>query len=178
MSVSALVVDVYSLNAPLPGAVSALASRLARQLPEARARARGEHTLVVKRLGDGDAETFARLSARAREALAGAPAVEARVTGVDHFPVAASGPSPVVYLAVESPGLEALHRRLSEVFDPVPDVEGEDYVPHVTVARGGTVAAADRLADRGIDPIAWKVTELAFRDAERGQRAGTVALPA
>ncbi len=169
---------MYSLNVPLSGEVSALAADLARDLPGARARARGERTLVVKRLGRGDRSEFRRLAARTREALAGQPGFEARVTGVDLFEEAVAGPSPVVYLAVESPGLVALHRRLVEVFDPVEGIEGEDYVPHVTVARGGTVAAARRLAGRGIEPVEWPVSELAFWDADRGQPAGTVSLPA
>jgi 2'-5' RNA ligase len=167
---------VYSLNVPVPGELSALASRLARDIPAARARSRADHTLVLKRLGDGD-DTFARLAARAREALSGAPAVEARVAGVDYFAEAASGPSPVVYLAVESPGLVALHRRLAGTFDRVEGIEGDAYVPHVTVARGGTVDAARRLADRAVDPVEWTVTRLVFWDARRGQEAGTVTLP-
>ena len=130
---------MYSLNVPLPGEVSALAADLARDLPGARARARKERTLVVKRLGRGDRSEFRRLAARTREALAGQPCFEARVAGVDLFEEAVAGPSPVVYLAVESRGLVALHRRLVEVFDPVEGIEGEGYVPHVTVARGGTV---------------------------------------
>lgn len=178
MLLSALPGDVYSLNAPLPGAVSALASDLAEDLPAARARRRETHGLVVKRLGGGDRAALRQLAARAREALAGAPAVEARVTGVDYFPDAAAGPSPVVYLAVESPGLEALHRRLLDAFDPVEGIEGDAYVPHVTVARGGTLAAAKRLAEREVDPIEWVVTELVFWDAEREVTAGTVSLPA
>jgi 2'-5' RNA ligase len=170
-------VVVYSLNVPLPGAVSALASSLARDLPAARARTRHDHALVVKRLG-GDQETLARLAARARDALAGAPAFEARVTGIDCFADAATGPSPVVYLAVESPGLVGIHHRLVETFDPVAGLEAGSYVPHVTIARGGTVDAARRLADRPIDPVEWTVDELVFRDAGRGRTAGTVSLPA
>jgi 2'-5' RNA ligase len=167
---------VYSLNVPVPGAVSALASRLARDLPGARARTRADHTLVVKRLEDG--EDFPRLAARAREVLSGTPAFEARVSGVDYFADAETGPSPVVYLAVESPGLVALHHRLVGAFDPVAGLEGDAYVPHVTVARGGTVEAARRLADRTVEPVEWTVSRLAFWDAERNVTAGTVALPA
>ena len=156
---------MYSLNVPLPSSVAALAGRLAREIPTARARARGEHTLVCKRL-TGDAP-YPRLEARAREALAGTPAFEARVTGVDYFSEAATGPSPVVYLAVESPGLEALHDDLCETFDPVEGLEGDDYVPHVTIARGGDLAATERLAERDVDPVRWSVTDLTFYDAER-----------
>ncbi len=178
LTVPSLVVGVFSLNVPLPGDVAALASALARELPGARARTRGNHTLVLKRLGEGRRAGFPRLAARAREALAGAPAVEARVTGVDLFAEAVTGPSPVVYLAVESPGLVRLHRRLVGPFDPVEGMEADEYVPHVTIARGGTVAAAQRLTDREIDPLTWDVQELVFWDAERGESAGTVSLPA
>jgi len=170
--------DVYSLNVPVPADVARLAGDVARELPEARARTRNEHTLVAKRLGDGIRETFDRLAARTREALAGQPAFEARVTGVEYFSDAVSGTSPVVYLAVESPGLVALHHELAETFEPVEAVEGEAYVPHVTVARGGSPAAADRIAQREIDAIDWTVSELRFWDAKRAQSAGTVSLPA
>jgi len=173
---SSLPSDVYSLNVPLPGAVSALAADLARDLPDARARARDEHTMVAKRLGRGDRVDFHRISARTREALAGAPAFDLRVTGVDYFEEAAAGPSPVVYLAVESPGLCAIHRQLSESFAPVDGMEGDAYVPHVTVARGGSLAGAKRLAGREIEPIEWTVTELVFWDTDRGQHAGSVVL--
>jgi len=166
---------VYSLNVPVPSSVAALAGRLARDLPGARARGRGDHTLVCKRLPD---DPFHRLEARIRKALAGAPAVAARVTGVDCFPEAATGPSPVVYLAVDSPGLERLHRDLCETFDPVAGLEGDDYVPHVTIARGGDVQAAEQLAERSVDPVTWSVTELVLYDPKRGQSASRISLPA
>lgn len=169
---------MYSLNVPVPGEVARLAADLARELPAAQARARGEHTLVVKRLGTGDAGSYHAVEARAREVLRGQPAFAARVVGVDLFEEATTGSSPVVYLAVESPGLLALHERLCEAFDPVPDIEGEDYTPHVTVARGGSLEGARRLSEREIDPVEWTVDALAFLDAERGHEAGRVSLPA
>jgi len=169
---------VYSLNASFPSAVPALAGRLARELPRARARPRGEHTLVVKRLGRGDHTAYARIEARARDAIRGTAPFDVRVTGVDWFETATTGPSPVVYLAVESPELRALHERLCAAFDPVEGMEGEGYVPHVTVARGGDPAAARRLVERDIDPIEWTVEELVFYDADRGQPVSRVALPA
>jgi len=169
---------VYSLNVPLPSDVSALASELARDLPGARARTRGDHTLVDKRLGTGDRAAFQRLAARARDALAGTPAFAARVARVDYFPEPATGAAPVVYLAVDSPGLAQLHAALCEQFDPVDGIEGDDYTPHVTIARGGSVEAATRLTERDIEPVEWDVTELVFWDAERGQQAGRISLPA
>lgn len=169
---------MYSLNVSLPSSVTALAGELARELPGAQARSRGEHTLVLKRLGSGDHAAYARLEARARDAVRGMDPFAVRVTGIEQFERAVTGPSPVVYLAVESRGIRALHERLCESFDAVPDMEGADYVPHVTVARGGEPAAASRLTQREIDPIRWRVEELVFFDAERGQSVSRVALPA
>lgn len=167
---------VYSLNVPVPGRVAALASDLARELPGARARVRGEHTLGVKRLvGD---PPYAHLEARAREALAGQPAFGSRITGVECFEEVPTGTAPVVYLAVESPELERLHRRLATAFDPLCGIEGEEYVPHVTVARGGSLERARAVADRELDPLEWTVDELVFWDSHRGRPVSTVSLPA
>lgn len=169
---------MYSLNASFPSAVPALAGRLARDLPRAQARERGGHTLVCKRLGSGDHAAYARIEAKARDALRGTAPFEVRVAGLDWFETAVTGPAPVVYLAVESPELRALHERLCAAFDPVEGMEGDEYEPHVTVARGGDPAAARRLVGRDIDPIEWTVEELVFYDAERGQPVSRVALPA
>lgn len=169
---------MYSLNVTLPSSVTSLAGRLAHDLPRARARPRGEHTLVVKRLGDGDHAAYARLEARARDAIRGTAPFEVRVTGVEQFETAVTGPSPVVYLAVESPQLMALHEDLCAEFDAVDGMEGDDYVPHVTVARGGDPTVAERLVERDIAPVEWAVEELFFFDAERGQSVSRVSLPA
>lgn len=169
---------MYSINVPLPSAVTALAAELAADLPLAQRRGRGEHTLVAKRLGDGDHAAYARLEAQGREALRGQPTFEARVSAVEQFETAVTGPSPVVYLAVESPGLIDLHERLCERFDPVDEMEGEEYVPHVTVARGGDRDAAARLVERDVEPIRWTVDELSFYDADRNQPVSRVSLPA
>ncbi len=167
---------MYSVNVPVPSEVSALASRLARDLPRARGRPRGEHTLVVKRLvGEGGDH---QQVARARDVLADAPTFRVRITGIDLFARPTSGAGPVVYLAVESPGLERLHYRLASAFDPVEGIEGEAYVPHVTIARGGPERAAHRITDRQIDPIEWTASELVFWDGDRNQPAGRVSLPA
>ncbi|WP_415379311.1 2'-5' RNA ligase family protein [Halosimplex sp. TS25] len=169
---------MYSLNVPVPGTVAALAGDLGTRLGTAEVRRRGEHTLVAKRLGTGDAATYHEIEARAREVLAGEPPFEVRVYGVDVFTDVPRGEGPVVYLAVESPGLEALHHRLCEVFDPVEAIEGDEYVPHVTVARGGSVQRAADLRDTPFDPVEWAVERVEFWDAERGQSVSSVSLPA
>ena len=169
---------MYSLNVPLPSSVTRLAGDLARKWPTAQARPRGEHTLVVKRLGTGDHTAYAHIEATARDAIRGTAPFELRVDGLAQFETAVTGPSPVVYLAVESPGLRALHERLCAVFDPVEEMEGDAYEPHVTVARGGDPSTATRLVDSDVDPIEWTVTELVFYDAERRQSVSRVSLPA
>lgn len=170
---------MYSLNVPVPGRVAALASDIARDLPEARARSRGEHTLCVKRLdANGETAPYSRHEARTREVLAGQPAFEVRVTGVDYFLEVVTGSSPVVYLAIESPELRRLHERMVGVFPTLDAIEGSEYTPHVTVARGGSIAAAERAADRQIEPVSWTVSELSFWDATHRQSVSTVSLPA
>jgi 2'-5' RNA ligase len=169
---------VYSLNVPVPARVAALASDIAAELPMARARARGEHTLGVKRLAETGG-AYNRIEARTRELLRGQPAFEIRVTDVDIFTDPPIGSAPVIYLAVESEALVALHERLAEVFDPVDtQIEGVGYTPHVTIARGGDLAAARQAASREIDPITWTVSELTFWDAKRSQSISSVSLPA
>lgn len=174
---------MYSLNAPVPSPVARLAETLAVDVPAARRRDRGDHTLVVKRLGEVVTETAEsdaghRLAARVREALAGAPAVEARVASVDVFTDPPAGPAPVVYLAVESPGLQQLHGRLCRAFDPVADLEGATYVPHVTIARGGTIDAARSLTERSIDPVEWVIDELHLHSGRHAASLARYSLPA
>ncbi|MDZ7701069.1 MAG: 2'-5' RNA ligase family protein [Halobacteriales archaeon] len=102
--------------------------------------------------------------------------VDVRIDGLGAFEAPVTGPAPVAYLAVESPGLEALHARLVEAFGAVEGLEGEAYVPHVTVARGGDAAALEPLDGVEIDPVEWTVTELWCWDARPGERTGRIGL--
>jgi len=77
----------YSVDASLPLAVRSLAAALAGELP-AGVRPGRRPTLVVKRLVAGDGEepaSFARLVARVRAVVEGAPACAARTAGLDAF---------------------------------------------------------------------------------------------
>lgn len=165
---------MYSLNVPLPSSVTRLASRLARDLPRARPRPRGEHTLVCKRLGSGDG---ARLAAAVDDHLSGVAPFELRVREIEFFETAATGTSPVTYLAVESPAVERLHDDLCTHFEPVDGIEGEHYVPHVTIARGGDLASVRRLANREIEPIRWTAERLVVWDGERSLAVREFSLP-
>ncbi len=168
---------MYSLNVPVPPAVERLAADLHPQLV-AFDRIRDHHTLVGKRF-EADEDEYDYLRERLRGALSPTPAFEAQVTGVDAFETPTYGPGPVVYLAVDSPGLQDLHRRLVAAFGAVDDdLEGPAYVPHVTLARGGgDAAAADRLRAVDIDPVTWTVSELDLWSRVRREAAWTVSLP-
>jgi 2'-5' RNA ligase len=170
---------VYSLNVPVPPTVERLAADLHPRLTPFD-RVRDRHTLVCKRF-EADESGYDRLRERLRVALSPTPAFEAKVTGIDAFETPTHGPGPVVYLAVESPALHDLHRRLVDAFGAVDDdLEGAGYVPHVTLARGGGAeasAAVDRLRERAVDPVTWTVSELDLWSRARREAAWTVSLP-
>jgi len=167
---------VFSLNVPLPGAVRQRVESLRPALGGFET-VREVPTLVAKRFGRRSAADWACVESEARLALAGAPAFAVRLDGLDAFDPPVSGPGPVVYLTVESPGLAALHERLVEAFGAVAGLEGPDYVPHVTVARGGGPGDLEPLLDTPVEPVEWDVTELWFWDARHGERVGRVGLP-
>ncbi|WP_254766418.1 2'-5' RNA ligase family protein [Salinilacihabitans rarus] len=166
---------MYSVNVPVPGRVRRLADELHPTLLGFDT-VREEHSLLLKRLGEAD--HVSQLQQRTHRALERTPAVEARVTGIDYFADPPLGSAPVVYLAVESPGLESIHAALANSFDPVEGLEGPDYVPHVTLARGGDLETARRLADREIEPVQWTVSELEFFDGSYRLPVSRVPLPA
>ncbi|WP_226482393.1 2'-5' RNA ligase family protein [Natrinema amylolyticum] len=165
---------MYSVNVPVPGRVRQLANRLHPDLIGFET-VREDHSCLLKRLGEAD--HVAQLQHRAHRALEGAPAVEAAITGIDYFEDPPLGSAPVVYLAVDSPGLEGIHADLTEAFETVDGLEGGDYVPHVTLARGGDLATAERLADREIEPVRWTVSELEFWDGTYKLPVSRVSLP-
>ena len=169
---------MFSLNVPVPGSVARIASDLRPVLVDADVeRFRDRHSLVVKRF-EGE-ESLPRLRERLRTALREEPAFEARVAGVGTFEDPPRGPGPVVYLAVDSPGLVALHDRLVGRFGGVAGLEGDDYTPHVTLGRGG-VFDADTLAalSERVDPVTWTVSELAVYDSRHREVVSRLPLPA
>ena len=165
---------MYSVNAPVPGRVRHLADRLHPELLSFDA-IRDSHSILVKRLGN---EGFDRIAERTRRVIAGTPPIEAAVTDIDYFENPTRGPAPVVYLTVESPGLERLHGRLVDDLGAIDDLEGPDYTMHVTLARGGDLADARRLARREIDAISWTISELQFWDARHERVIRRIPLPA
>ena len=170
---------MYSLNVPVPGAIERVAADLYPAL-QAFDVVREHHTFVLKRLEVDGPQEFDRVAKLVRRTLSGAPAVEARTTGIDGFEEPVAGPGPVVYLGVESPGLHDLHNRLVTELGAVTGLEGPSWVPHITLARGGdpTAIDLDRLRSRDPASVTWTVGSLEFYDARRGERAGMISLPA
>lgn len=165
-----------SLNVPVPGEVKRRAGELEPDLYTFE-RVRRTHTLGVKRFGERTPTEYARLVPRVREAIAGTPSFEARITSIEAFEEPTRGDSPVIYLAGESPVLHELNGRLSEVFEPIEGIDAEDYVPHVTLARGGTPGERERLCERAFEPITWTVNELVLWDATYGEITTRFSLP-
>lgn len=132
-------------------------------------------TLVLKRF-DGSLSAHA-IESEIRLALADSSPFAVRLEGIGTFEDPVSGAGPVIYLAVESPGLEGLHTQLVDRFDALEGLEGDDYVPHVTLARGGGMDGEYyELEDAAIDPLEWTVSELWFWDARLQERTGRLAL--
>ena len=170
---------MFSLNVPVPGTVKRLASELHPELARFD-RIRERHSLLAKRFDTGlddDADSLPRLRERLRPLLRRHGGLDLRVTRLDYFEAPPRGPGPVVYLAVESPDLRALHRRLCDAFGTVAGLEGDEYVPHVTLARGGAVADAAGLAERrSVDPVAWTAGELRIHDSRYREDAARLPL--
>ena len=191
---------MFSLNVPIPPAVDRLAADL-QSKPSGFERMRDRRTLVCKRFGVGDVPgrvagadastdapaagpSFLRPDALdalrddLRPLLAGTDPFPIAVTGIDVFDAPASGSGPVLYLVVESDPLVRLHRRLCAAYGAIEGIEGEEYVPHVTVARGGDPepgVVAD-LAAAEFEPVRWRAHALDLYDPEFREVAASIEL--
>jgi hypothetical protein len=192
---------VFSLNVPLPPAVDGIGNQLA-DSSASLGRIRTRHTLVCKRFADGDVPdptelpgvagasnsidmpsppreaALKRLCTTLRAHLASTDPFDLALTGVDAFETPASGAGPVVYLAVESPPLVRLHRRLCTAFGAADGVEGDAYVPHVTLARGTDPTAVRDALDTDLEatPVRWRADALTVYDAQFREAAATLTL--
>jgi len=183
---------VYSVNVPVPATVRRLAAALEPAL-SAFSSVRDRHTLVVKRLDGRDLDDLHRIRERLRPALSGVAPFDLRVAGVDAFENPPLGDGPVVHLAVEAveggmppagaDPLADVHGRLVGEFGAVDGLEGAEYVPHVTLARGwdgrgDPTAAVDRLRERVRESELprWTVEELGVWTREYREIAARLPL--
>ena len=181
---------VFSLNVPIPPAIGRLATDLHSNI-SGFDRVRDRHTLVCKRFGVDDvgagesdrprppkSEAVETLRRDLRGPLSETVPFEVEVTGIDAFETPVSGTGPVVYLVVESDGLVRLHRRLCAAYGAINGIEGDDYVPHITLARGGdpdvTPETVDRIRRDEIEPIRWRVHALDLYDPEFREVVATI----
>jgi len=156
---------VYSANAQIPEAVQGIV-REHREYIELFDVVRAEHTLVVKRFGELSARERVEVERSLGSVLREWAPIGARGRGFDVFTDPPDGQGPVLYLAVESPGLEALHRNLLDAFGAVSSrIEGDSYVPHITLARGGDRTAIGSLTSRSVEPVEWMIEEVYLWDA-------------
>ena len=198
---------MFSLNVPLPPAVDRLAADLHSKC-SGFDRVRDRRTLVCKRFGVGDVPDRVASDERAgggvgaspgspadgpsppkpdaldalrddlQPLLAGTDPFPVAVSGIDVFVAPASGSGPVLYLVVESDALVRVHNRLCAADGAVEGIEGEEYAPHVTLARGGDPepgVVAD-LAAAEFEPIRWRVHALDLYDPEFREVAATIDL--
>ncbi len=161
-----------SLNAPVPTPVRRVVSDLRPRLTRFHS-VREDLTLVVKRMAELDAGPH-RLRERLRHLLDGVEPIQANVDGLGVFRDPPTGQAPVVYLTVQSPGLIRLHQQLCESFGAVDGLEGDQYVPHITVARGGPSDLGELLAT-DIPAVAWTIDELTVWSRE--YRAAVLRVP-
>ncbi|GGL46702.1 2'-5' RNA ligase family protein [Halocalculus aciditolerans] len=169
---------MYSLNAPLPGEVRSLVRDL-RPALVGFDRIRQHHSLLLKRLDADTRRDYLRAAERAKAALRDTAApFEVRISRCGVFSDPHRGPGPLVYLAVESPELLRLHRHLAAELGTVEHLEGDDYTPHVTLARDGPQDAVDRVLAADFEPVTWAVSELQLYDARHHERIEAIPLPA
>ncbi len=160
---------VYSLNAECPEEISDISDRYEHLLAPFE-RIREDHTLLVKRFHRRSPRTIEEIELELERRLTYWAPIPARVDGFGAFVDPPGGVGPVIYLTVKSPGLIELHRELVDIFGTVVEtIEGDHYVPHVTVARGGERTAIRPLTEKSIESVDWLIDELVLWDARYDQ---------
>ena len=158
---------MWSLNVSIP-------QNIIRAIEEVTLGVRGweeiceEPTLVIKRFEKKDLD--GHVKSEIRFLLESVEPFGIEIGNLERFDVAERGSSPVLYLEIKSPGVKALHENLIDIFGSVEGVEGENYIPHITIARGGS---GDYIEFSGLScDTGWTVEMLEFWDGgERKKRS-------
>lgn len=168
---------VYSLNAVVPPAADEFRDELAEVLDPFEDR-RDPLTLVVKRFGSRSNTELASLTRTLGEMLEQWGPIAAEIDGVDVFVDPPGGPAPVIYLGIRSPGLESLHRQLVDRFGVVDQaIEGAQYTPHITLARGGPRTGIDSVTNTSLPSHEWTIEELMLWTARHDSVVTRFSLP-
>ncbi len=93
-----------------------------------------DHTLVIKRFQEINSRD--NFESEMRLLLEKTDPFEIRIGDIDIFSSVPKGSSPVLYIEIESRDLVKIHEKLINVFGVVEGLEGKDYIPHITIARG------------------------------------------
>ena len=129
-------------------------------------------TLVIKRFEKVDVS--GHVESEIKLLLESVEPFDIEIGNLERFDVAERGSSPVLYLEVKSPGMKALHEILVDVFGSVKGVEGENYIPHITIARGGGVRDVDFSGFSG--PTIWTAETLEFWNRDKRKKKNKVIL--
>ena len=124
---------MWSLNAMIPRKIAEMIHSFGPEL-NGWEEINTDHTLVIKRFQETNLrEGF---ESEMRLLLEKTDAFEIRIKGMDIFSSVPKGSSPVLYIEIESKDLRKIHGELIDVFGVVEGLEGKDYIPHITFARG------------------------------------------
>lgn len=175
-TVTSCFVVLLSVNVPIGGEVKRVISELHPELVSFD-QVRDRHTLLCKRFDRDAVGSIDQLENELRMTLRGTQPFGVQIDGIGTFLEPVSGSAPVVYLTVKSAELTRVHLALTDAFESVPGLEGTAYVPHITIARGGSEEAAKALANRDIGPISWTVNEIWLWDGKFGERIRSISLP-
>jgi 2'-5' RNA ligase len=174
---------MFSINVPVPTEVARVRETLYHELAGFE-RIRNRHTLVLKRIDTSDSggQRLHRVRERVRECLRSSKmpvqrSIHLKIDTIDFFDDPPAGSAPVVYFHVDSDPLRYLHLYLCGQFNPVEEIEATDYVPHVTLARGGSVDNARRVCSNvSFEPISWQVNELHIWDNRYREVGASVSI--
>ncbi|HIJ12598.1 MAG TPA: 2'-5' RNA ligase family protein [Halobacteriales archaeon] len=131
-----------------------------------------EPTLVIKRFEKEDLD--GHIESEIKFLLENVEPFIVEIGNLEMFEVADRGTSPVRYIEVKSIGIKVLHETLVSVFGCVKGVEGENYIPHITIARGSGAKNLDFSDFSG--PIQWTANTLEFWDRDKRKRKNKVIL--
>lgn len=160
---------MYSLNTESPEEVTAIVDQFD-DLLSSFERIRDDRTVLIKRFHRKSPRALEKLADDLGRRLAYWAPIQARIEGFDVFVDPPAGRGPVVYLTVRSPGLIELHRELADAYGTVIDsIEGEHYVPHITLARGGERTDIRPLTKASVEPVDWSIDELTLWDGRYSQ---------